>query len=250
MKEKVNIILCEGTTDKDLLGYFMFHIVGWQYKKISRPPFPNTNINWYKLNENNILGIWSVEGNDFTAALEEIAKREKLEHSVERLAIVTDHDDSSAENERFQKVFSTLTKNLCVKNLRPRNNNDWQKIDFYNSFGEASILFCYILVPGNELGALETFMLISLSEKDSLKKKIIERSKNFIANLSKDEDLKQSKILQERREKIKAELGVFISIFSPDRVFTTMNELIESVQWENFDTSYKQFQNLRSIHYH
>ena len=90
-------------------------------------------------------------------------------------------------------------------------------------------------------------MLKSLSEKDSLKKKIIESSKNFIANLSNDEDLKQSKILQERREKIKAELGVFISIFSPDRVFTTMNELIESVQWEDFDTSYKQFQKLRSI---
>ena len=214
---------------------------------MSSPPFPNTNINWYKLNDNNILGIWSVEGNDFTAALKEIAKREKLEHSIERLAIVTDHDDSSAENERFQKSFTTLTTHLCANNSATRNNNDWQRIDFDNSFGEASILFCYILVPSDELGALETFMLKSLSEKDSLKKKIIESSKNFIANLSNDEDLKQSKILQERREKIKAELGVFISIFSPDRVFTTMNELIESVQWEDFDTSYKQFQKLRSI---
>lgn len=46
---------------------------------------------------------------------------------------------------------------------------------------------------------------------------------------------------------MKAELGVSISIFNTDRVFTIINELLEIVDWTQFDTVHKQFALLKHI---
>jgi hypothetical protein len=46
---------------------------------------------------------------------------------------------------------------------------------------------------------------------------------------------------------VKAELGVSLSVFSPDRIFTTMKELIDSVQWEKFATANAQFERLKEL---
>jgi len=53
--------------------------------------------------------------------------------------------------------------------------------------------------------------------------------------------------LKKRRERTKAELGVALSAFSPDKVFTTMQELIDSFDWTEFEATDKQFKLLTEI---
>ena len=84
-------------------------------------------------------------------------------------------------------------------------------------------------------------MLASLSEQAAEKERVITQAKEFVENFKSDVYLRQ------RREKNKAELGVSLSIFSPDRIFTTMNELIRSVNWVEYQTAQKQFRLLRAI---
>ena len=87
----------------------------------------------------------------------------------------------------------------------------------------------YLLVPKDSQGALETFILKAFSEKNENRKQVADQVKAFIQHFSSDVYLKS------RREKIKAELGVSLSIFNPDKVFTTMDELLKSVDWHSFD---------------
>lgn len=85
-------------------------------------------------------------------------------------------------------------------------------------------------------------MMNALSEQSKDKEHVIEESKTFIDGFQSDVYLKH------RREKIKAELGVSLSIFSPDRIFTTMKELIDSVAWEDFSETHKQFELLKRLY--
>lgn len=106
---------------------------------------------------------------------------------------------------------------------------------------DSVIELCYILVPLKMQGALETFMLNSLAEQASEKDEIIRQASDFINNLKSDV------YLTKRREKVKAQLGVSLSVFSPDRVFTTMNELLQSVNWAVFQTAHEQFKALNNL---
>jgi len=90
-------------------------------------------------------------------------------------------------------------------------------------------------------GALETFMLDALSEKSPEKKHVVEQSRSFVKGFKSDVYLKK------RRERTKAELGVALSAFSPDKVFTTMQELIDSFDWTEFEATDKQFKLLTEI---
>lgn len=53
--------------------------------------------------------------------------------------------------------------------------------------------------------------------------------------------------LKKRRERTKAELGAALTVFSPDKVFTTMQELIDSVDWSKFEATDRQFKLLTEI---
>lgn len=52
---------------------------------------------------------------------------------------------------------------------------------------------------------------------------------------------KYNVFLKRRRDKIKAELGMFVSVINPDKMFNTLRELNESVDWSKFDLTNSQF---------
>ena len=238
-----HIILCEGNTDAILLGYYLEKISDWQYLEVKYASFVkfSSSINWYKNNnqQKEFCAIWSVNGCDFTRAIEAIIEKEQLEPSTKSITIVTDHDDEIAENKRFfdiQNVFqkkkiplSNISKTVCNVEI----NDKYQYLN--------TIVIRYLLVPENSVGALETFMLDALSEQDEMKCDVIKQVDNFVDNFESEQ------YLTRRREKIKAKLGVALSIFSPDKVFTTMNELLRSVNWEEFEATHNQFKILRDI---
>ena len=165
-----------------------------------------------------------------------------LEDTSAKIAIVTDNDDNNVGNERLQEITDSISRSLNTDDIDISSiRNEWLHIEFENDYAISEFDFCYILVPWNEHGALETFMLNSLSEQSAEHEDIIKQCRGFIGNFKSDFYLKK------KREKVKAELGVALSVMSPDKIFTTMNELISSVNWAKFGTTHIQFEKLREL---
>lgn len=232
-------ILCEGETDQILIGSYLCGRKNWQYHSSDENSlFYGERINEY-IREQDHLGIWAVGGNNFKSAIKKVAQRQWLDSAISRVAVVTDHDDEEAETERLKDIILTLEKELHA-NIKlsdfKQYLNHWSNFVYTNSFEiQAEMKLCYLLVPEKGQGALETFMLESLMNKTEEDKRVICQSKDFINHFQSDVYLKK------RREKIKAELGVSMAIFNPDKIFTTMNELIQSVAWGDSEVSKEQF---------
>ena len=242
----INIILCEGGTDQRLLGAYLERSAGWTRTKMKSVPFAHYPNIWYvkEDDENKTLGILSVNGTNFTPALTDIMKSETLEHTIERIAVVTDHDDMTAETTRLMKIHDVICKGLGVwpfyDDIVP---SQWLDVTFFDGFASRCVIkFCYLLVPMSETGALETFMLEAISENPEMCN-VVERAMYFIDGVKATSHC----YLKRRREVIKSRLGACMAVFNPDRILNTTNWLIKSVEWEKFEAAHKQFSALREI---
>ena len=112
---KYKIILCEGETDQILIGSYLEKIGKWKYFKGKNLPFHKESINWFTNSEEDFLGIWQVGGNNFTIRLKEVLDLAHLESSIQKLAIITDHDDNDAETVRPSKLLSVIGKELITE---------------------------------------------------------------------------------------------------------------------------------------
>lgn len=238
-----SIILCEGETDQALVGCYIEKVAGWEYiRNPQNNPFPEESVAWYKDKNGLTNGIWQVGGNDFSKAIQSIFKREQLDHQINNIVIITDHDDQIAEGDRLSGIQEAIQE--IIGNEQPdfqMSINQWNSISFHGPFDETRLQMLYLLVPKEEYGAMETYMMNAISEQSPEKEHVINESKAFINNF------RSETYLQHRREKIKAQLGVSLSVFQPDRVFTPMKELIDSVSWESFSTTHRQFDLLHHL---
>ena len=241
------IILCEGDSDQVLLGSYLSKIMDLEFYRLTdKNPFPEEKIFWYHNKNDKIIGIWNVGGCNFLPSIKKIILREKLEHSIESIIVVTDNDDVKMSEERYVGIYNTINELVSISNYdslsSQREYNTWHTIKFAGSFSQiTSIRYCFLLVPLNSQGALETFMLDALSEKSETEKDAIQQVKEFV------KDFQSEKYLRKRREKIKAELGISLSIFCPEKMFDTMIEMINQVDWSTFDQTDKQFGILKEI---
>ncbi len=101
---RYKIILCEGETDQILLGCNLGQIGDWEFFKGNNMPFSENPVNWFRNPENTILGIWQVGGNDFSDAVTKVLRMAYLEPSIEKLAIITDHDDVQTAHTQFKTL--------------------------------------------------------------------------------------------------------------------------------------------------
>ena len=247
MKLIKGIILCEGITDKVLLGSYMQNVHGWVYsKKYRQEFFPKDDVDWYTNRTGEIVGIWAVGGCNFVPAINRIMRFIKIDNCINRIAVISDHDDEESGVTRSQEVFDEVNKVLGVKDYDEdcykSHYNEWLAVDFIDGFGEPNRLhMCYLEVPRDSQGALETFMLDELSKNDTAKEEVIIQVKQFL------KELKSEVYLKKRRDRIKADLSVSVSIFVPDRMFDTLIELIGLVDWKQFNSWNEQFGELDYI---
>lgn len=237
------VILCEGETDQVLISSYLEQVAGWKHLRNKRLPVFAEGFEWYRRDSGRLLGIWPVGSHEFGEALRAVIDFTRKEACVDRLVVVTDHDDSSAESKRMEDTFKAALNMLGSSvDTRAYSPNHWYSVPYLDDFSvKASIDVGYLLVPSDQIGALETFMMDALAGQDSEKQTVIQRSKGFVAAFD------SQVYLTKRRERVKAELGVSMAVFSPDKVFSTMRELIESVDWSLFDSAHRQFDLLRQI---
>ena len=102
------LIICEGVTDRTLIGEYLKGISGWVYTTIGNNLFNDYDINWFKRGEEK-LGIGIVNGDDFLPFAGDFAFRHRNSpQDIERLIIVTDNDDY----EELESVVETAMVNL------------------------------------------------------------------------------------------------------------------------------------------
>lgn len=247
MKKTYSLVLCEGLGDQILLGSFLEKTCSW----VRLDKYPDTlpsfddRTTWYESAKKEYVGVWHVGGNDFSSAISTIAEMDKLEHHVNSLIVITDHDDDSAEYDRPKEIYRHLNS-LQLIDMDPDwvkdNNNKWMTLKFFDRYDTlSSIEFCYLLIPLEKQGALETFMLETLSSQDVNKKNAIEQVIQFVDNF------KSSVYLSKRREKTKAKLNISMTVFNPTILFKTLAEEINSVDWGQYETTNHQFEILKRL---
>lgn len=123
-------------------------------------------------------------------------------------------------------------------------NNTWEKNTYkLNGFDNTvTINTLLLIIPAESEGALETVLLNSISE-DSYDKVIVDDVEEFMnSNQSK-----YSKYLLNNRLLLKSKLGTVFAIMSPQKVFSFIDEIIKSVDWEKSALLLKLFEKLGEI---
>lgn len=231
----IRIVLCEGETDATLLGLYLEKTTPWRYN-VERNPKLKINIpqtvplgnkkSFNYVNGGEHLLICAVGGKDnfggfFTEYVYPMIETAHLEETDFRIAIMTDADE---------RVISAIEKDVLeqvspyIKNIK---NNVWKKNVLSNKYDDkANVDFLLTVIPQEGVGALETVLLTALKERDD-GGYIVEESEKFI------DGLEAVSYLPTDRLKLKSKLGVALSVFYPDKVFSQFDEQLQIVDWGN-----------------
>ncbi|WP_156094542.1 DUF3226 domain-containing protein [Butyrivibrio sp. WCE2006] len=232
-----SLIICEGNTDQILIGSYIENTTDWKYQKtFKNNPLPKESVNWYINGKSEYIGILDNGSDNFTRCIEQICLMETNEHIIDSILVVTDNDDESATEKRPKSISDIIESKLGATFSDERLVvNGWCSAEYDNWYGKVSIRLGYMLVPLNKQGALETFMLDALSENLPENKEVINQVQEFL------DSFKSEVYLKGRRDRVKAKMGVSLSIFAPDKSFRIMKEIIDSVDWSKFKTTKEQF---------
>lgn len=239
-----SILLCEGSTDYTLLQYYMRKAYRWKDER-------NRQESVFRLKgqksrklfcEKNILTIASAGGcSRLTEGLQQALKRNQLapadsEDVFDHIVIITDRDEICTEDDfirKVQKVFQE--KNVCCE--EDIHNNRWLRCEMKNNMGESLCFFFLLLViPFEENGAMETFLLNAIAEKDLYDKGIIEKCSDFIDHIDPER-----RYLSGRRIVTKAKFDTYFSIRTSAEQFVERQNILKSVKWEEYTALQKDF---------
>lgn len=244
----ISAILCEGKTDAILISYYLEKVRGWHHVKkqyegpVIQQTQDNESIEYYELG-NDLLMIWGVGGKSrFTYAIDQLitfSQRRGIEKAYTKIAILLDRDKTEDDNEIL------LPFNACLNNKGltiTLTNNQWMSCKYSDVFGDLiDIRLLSIIIPFDRNGAVETFLLQAISERDPEDQQVVSQCKTFVAGFS------SRQYLQSERLKIKAELATTFAMISPEKVFTPLDALLKSIPWEKYATIQTGFKLLDQI---
>ena len=242
-----SIILCEGSTDFVLLQYFMRKVYKWQDKETGEGPM-GKRINPIRTLSKGIdkLSIGGCGGSSgILPAMDYIMEFNSLAaegEEYDKVVIITDRDEETTESEYIKGIEKILrdkqiisSENIC--------NNEWIKCIYKNGHGKERILFILLLViPFETTGAMETFLLNCISEKEEYDAKIIQKSKEFVNSVDKEK-----RYLSKRRYITKAEFDVYFSIRTPVDQFPERQYILKNIEWENYVKIQEDFKKLEKL---
>lgn len=243
----IRIVLCEGETDQILLGLYLSRMCGWTFQKKSKLnlripetfPIGNRKAEAYSKGTEELV-ICCVGGKDsfgqfFREYILRIIEGSSDKEKDFRIALVTD-----ADNRKISDIQTDIATQLAP-HICDIKNNTWQHNTIPNSFNtEANIEFLLTVIPQKGSGALETVLMDSLAEMDD-GDTIVNCSTSFVDSLPPNE------YIPTERLKLKAKLGVALSIIYPDKVFSQFDQQLKIVDWGDSTTLADCFSELMRI---
>jgi len=246
-----SIIVCEGETDFAFLQHFMIRVNGWvdrrNSKEIKNPSF-TSSVNNSESRDfekgSDILTIISCGGcGNIKTVVGEIIRRNQNEvfedARYSKIVILTDNDEDGVE----ERIISDLSSASGVTDKI--SNNTWAKLSFVdmaeNPFDTELLL---LIIPFEEHGALETFLLESVAKQDAYDAKIIEKSNAFVDNADPEK-----RYLIHRGFKTKAKLYAYFSIridYTPNQL-KQRKEILTNIPWGEYENIQESFKELRKL---
>ena len=243
-----SIIICEGETDFVFLQHFMKKVNGWtDSKQKPNPSFTSSVNNSFSrdfIRNSDMLTIISCGGcGNIKTVFEEVIRKNQNEifdeERYSKIVILTDNDDTGIE----AKIVSDL--NAASGNSTQIKNNTWTDLTFtdttQNQFDSELLL---LIIPFDENGALESFLLESISKENTYDAEIIKKAKEFVDNADPEK-----KYLSHRGFVIKARLYAYFAIRIEPSVnqFRQRQDILKSVPWEQYENIRDCFKELRNL---
>lgn len=230
-----SIILCEGSTDFALLQYYMRKVNCWEDTKVQNNvlKFGSQKSRLF-VKENKQLTIASMGGcsrieESVGIVLERNFNTSPWQEDVyHNIVILTDRDEARTEEKVIASVGGALDKykvkftKLCC--------NRWVDCHMTRNIGTNVVFRILLLViPFTTEGAIETFLLEAIADKDEYDKQIINRTNSFVEQIDKER-----RYLNARRTITKAKFDVYFSIRTPVEQFGERQTILLNIPWEEY----------------
>lgn len=225
------ILFCEGSTDFVLLQYFMRGVFGWQDDSMGPKflrPARRLKKEYKKLVIGGVGGCSQILPN-FRKVIEGNCLSASENEYYDKIVMVTDRDEVDTEeifvdgiNKALQEYHVMMTQEMAA--------NEWISGTMLNARNERMGLQILILViPFDETGALETFLLHSISKQSEYDKNIITKGNQFVDSIDPEK-----RYLTSRRYNIKAKFDVYFSIRTPASFFVERQNVLKGIEWEKY----------------
>lgn len=242
-----SIIICEGSTDCVLLQYFLRVVYGWKDdKKNNREPIPEFRHKRVLEKEDKKLIIGAAGGYTqlmnklkFVLDSNSIAADSEVYHDI---VVVTDRDEVGTEESflnQIEKIFGD--KELTIR--ADIEHNQWMECEYTNGQKHKCIVKILLLViPFAGTGAMETFLLNSISNQDEYDKEIIKKGNNFVEQVDPER-----RYLNKRKYLTKAKFDVYFSVRTAAEQFVERQNILKGVPWEEYLIEQKEFEKLGQL---
>ena len=110
------------------------------------------------------------------------------------------------------------------------SNNMWKNYIYQNGYGdEQQVKLLLLVIPFEDTGAMESFLLNAIANNDEYDAKIISKCNSFVDCVDE-----QKRYLNKRRYVTKAKFDVYFSIRTSAEQFNERRNILKSVPWENY----------------
>ncbi|MDY3739990.1 MAG: DUF3226 domain-containing protein [Selenomonadaceae bacterium] len=245
---KNSIILCEGSTDYVLLQYYMRKVNSWNDSLNQKGVIKFTKQKSRLLSKGeNELTIAAMGGcSKLDVSLKQVFERNfnssPLQQEVyHNIVIILDHDDSCVGSNVVKSVLNIFDE-YDVKYSQV-DCNKWNDFTMHNRIGVSiSFKLLIMLIPFTQEGAMETFLLEAISDKDDYDAKIIKSANNFVENIDEERHY-----LNSRRNIVKAKFDVYFSIRTSAEQFNERQNILKNIPWEDYPKIQEDFYLLSEI---
>ena len=242
-----SVILCEGSTDFVLLQHFMRRTYQWEHKSNKQINIAGQSARECTLQkDDNTVSIIGCGGCNrlipclnYELMLNSVSA---LGEAYDKIVIITDRDEVLTEQE-FSEQIEYQIKVYNGKYSGLITNNEWMEFSFINGYGdELKTKLLMLVIPFEETGAMETFLLNAIAEQDEYDKYIINQCNAFVDNVDN-----QRKYLNKRRYITKAKFDVYFSVRTSAEQFNERRNIIKNVAWEKYPLIQNSFDKLGEL---
>ena len=146
-----------------------------------------------------------------------------------KIVIITDRDEAETELNFIQQMKDALNEYsvICDNELE---NDRWIKYKMPTEIKEeVEFAFLLFIIPFEQNGAMETFLLDAVGENDPYDKHVIDKCIAFVEDIDP-----QKRYLSSRRHITKAKFDTYFSIRTPVEQFAERQNILKNVDWENY----------------
>ena len=198
--------------------------------------------------------ILEAKSNDEQIQLEN--RKKKIEEKINALKdiiSIRQNELDSKLNDCKKNIFVSVEEysekaiKKTIKNIIDDENNivndSWINCTCENGAQDIiNFRVLLLIIPFDEEGALETFLLKAIASNDEYDNEIIEKGNDFVENADSER-----RYLTKRRYVTKAKLDVYFSIRTSVEQFTERQSILKSINWEDYEYIQESFRKLREI---